>query len=46
MGNNFMIQEGSSMRAMGKNSKVPISDVYLGHVINVIVQPVDGNGQI
>jgi F-type H+-transporting ATPase subunit alpha len=46
MGDGLMIQEGSSMRATGKIAQIPVSDAYLGRVVNALAQPIDGKGQI
>jgi F-type H+-transporting ATPase subunit alpha len=46
MGDGLMIQEGSSVRATGKIAQIPVSDAYLGHVVNALAQPIDGKGQI
>jgi F-type H+-transporting ATPase subunit alpha len=46
MGDGLMIQEGSSVRATGKIAHIPVSDAYLGHVVNSLAQPIDGKGQI
>jgi F-type H+-transporting ATPase subunit alpha len=36
MGDGLMIQEGSSVREMGKISQIPVSDAYLGRVVNAL----------
>nr|YP_009249732.1 ATP synthase CF1 alpha subunit [Pinus sibirica]YP_009524168.1 H+-ATPase alpha subunit [Pinus squamata]YP_009524241.1 H+-ATPase alpha subunit [Pinus parviflora]YP_009561727.1 H+-ATPase alpha subunit [Pinus pumila]AET45220.1 ATP synthase CF1 alpha subunit [Pinus wallichiana]QFS20680.1 ATP synthase CF1 alpha subunit [Pinus cembra]WIL99795.1 ATP synthase CF1 alpha subunit [Pinus koraiensis]AET46224.1 ATP synthase CF1 alpha subunit [Pinus pumila]ALO20469.1 ATP synthase CF1 alpha subunit [Pinu len=46
MGDGLMIQEGSSVRATGKIAQIPVSDAYLGRVVNALAQPIDGKGQI
>jgi F-type H+-transporting ATPase subunit alpha len=46
MGDGLMIQEGSSVRETGKISQIPVSDAYLGRVVNALDQPIDGKGQI
>jgi F-type H+-transporting ATPase subunit alpha len=46
MGDGLMIQEGSSVREMGKVDQVIVSDVYLGRVVNALTQPINGKGQI
>jgi F-type H+-transporting ATPase subunit alpha len=46
MGDFLMIQEGSSVREMGTISQIPVSDAYLGRVVNALAQPIDGKGQI
>jgi F-type H+-transporting ATPase subunit alpha len=40
------IQEGSYIQTMVKISQILVSDVYLGRVVNALVQPIDGKGQI
>uniref|UniRef100_A0A0E0QNP4 ATPase F1/V1/A1 complex alpha/beta subunit N-terminal domain-containing protein n=1 Tax=Oryza rufipogon TaxID=4529 RepID=A0A0E0QNP4_ORYRU len=37
MGNGLMIQEGSF---------IPVSEAYLGRVINALAKPIDGRGEI
>jgi F-type H+-transporting ATPase subunit alpha len=46
MGDGLMIQEGSSVRETGKIAQIPVSDAYLGRVVNSLAQPIDGKGQI
>jgi F-type H+-transporting ATPase subunit alpha len=46
MGDGLTIQEGSFVKTMGKIAQIPISDAYLGRVVNALVQPIDGEGQI
>nr|YP_009379797.1 ATP synthase CF1 alpha chain [Callitris rhomboidea]BAX56325.1 ATP synthase CF1 alpha chain [Callitris rhomboidea] len=46
MGDGLMIQEGSSVRATGKIAQIPVSDAYLGRVVNALAQPIDGKGKI
>nr|QYB21971.1 ATP synthase CF1 alpha subunit [Papuacedrus papuana] len=46
MGNGLMIQEGSSVRATGKIAQIPVSDAYLGRVVNALARPIDGKGKI
>nr|QWW93017.1 ATP synthase CF1 alpha subunit [Cyathodium smaragdinum] len=46
MGDGLTIQEGSSVRATGKIAQIPVSDAYLGRVVNALAQPIDGKGQI
>jgi len=38
------IQEGNYIKAMGKITHIPISDAYLGRVVNALAQPNDGKG--
>lgn len=46
MGDGLMIQERSSVKAMGKIAQIPVSKAYLGRVINALAKPIDGRGQI
>nr|YP_007890228.1 ATP synthase CF1 subunit alpha [Cephalotaxus oliveri]AFZ65593.1 ATP synthase CF1 subunit alpha [Cephalotaxus oliveri]UPV71004.1 ATP synthase CF1 alpha subunit [Cephalotaxus oliveri]UPV71086.1 ATP synthase CF1 alpha subunit [Cephalotaxus oliveri]UPV71168.1 ATP synthase CF1 alpha subunit [Cephalotaxus oliveri] len=46
MGDGLMIQEGSSVRATGKIAQIPVSDSYLGRVVNALAVPIDGKGKI
>nr|QGU93214.1 ATP synthase CF1 alpha subunit [Selaginella sanguinolenta] len=45
MGDGLTIQEGSSVKATGKIAQIPVSDAYLGRVVNALAQPIDGKGQ-
>ena len=46
MGDGLTIQEGSSVKATGKIAQIPVSDSFLGRVVNALAQPIDGRGQI
>ncbi|KAJ0810632.1 ATP synthase subunit alpha [Helianthus annuus] len=46
MGDGLLIQEGSSVKATGKIAKRPVSEAYLGRVINALAKPIDGRGEI
>ena len=46
MGDGLLIQEGSSVKATGKIAQIPVSDAYLGRVVNALAQPIDGKGEI
>ncbi|XP_059066822.1 ATP synthase subunit alpha, chloroplastic-like [Cryptomeria japonica] len=46
MGDGLMIQEGSSVRVTGKIAQIPVSDAYLGRVVNALARPIDGKGKI
>lgn len=46
MGDGLTIQEGSSVKATGKIAQIPVSDAFLGRVVNALAQPIDGKGQI
>nr|YP_009427373.1 ATP synthase CF1 alpha subunit [Rhachidosorus consimilis]ASU96064.1 ATP synthase CF1 alpha subunit [Rhachidosorus consimilis] len=45
-GGGLTIQEGSSVRATGKIAQIPVSDSFLGRVVDALAQPIDGKGQI
>lgn len=46
MGDGLRIQEGSSVKATGKIAQIPVSEAYLGRVINALAKPIDGRGDI
>ncbi|KAI9192545.1 hypothetical protein LWI28_024541 [Acer negundo] len=46
MGDGLRIQEGSSVKATGKIDQIPVSEAYLGRVINALAKPIDGRGEI
>nr|YP_636267.1 ATP synthase CF1 alpha subunit [Tupiella akineta]Q3ZJ00.1 RecName: Full=ATP synthase subunit alpha, chloroplastic; AltName: Full=ATP synthase F1 sector subunit alpha; AltName: Full=F-ATPase subunit alpha [Tupiella akineta]AAV80689.1 CF1 alpha subunit of ATP synthase [Tupiella akineta] len=46
MGDGLAIQEGSSVRATGKIAQIPVSESYLGRVVNSLALPIDGKGAI
>lgn len=46
MGEGLTIQEGSSVKATGKIAQIPVSDGYLGRVVNALGRPIDGKGDI
>ncbi|RDY14671.1 ATP synthase subunit alpha, chloroplastic, partial [Mucuna pruriens] len=46
MGDGLMIQEGSSVKATGRIAQIPVSEAYLGRVINALAKPIDGRGEI
>jgi F-type H+-transporting ATPase subunit alpha len=46
MGDGLEIQEGSSVKATGKIAQIPVSDNYLGRVVNALARPIDGQGSI
>ncbi|KAF1876959.1 hypothetical protein Lal_00033884 [Lupinus albus] len=41
-----MIQEGSSVKATGRIAQIPVSEAYLGCVINALSKPIDGRGEL
>ena len=46
MGDGLMIQEGSSVKATGRIAQIPVSEAYLGRVVNALAKPIDGRGEI
>ncbi len=46
MGEGRDILEGSSVKATGKISQVPVGKGYLGRVVNALGRPIDGKGDI
>ncbi|KAL6000459.1 hypothetical protein ACLOJK_024158 [Asimina triloba] len=46
MGDSLMIQKGSSVKATGRIVQIPVSEAYLGRVINALAKPIDGRGEI
>ena len=46
MGDGLMIQEGSFVKATGRIAQIPVSEAYLGRVINALAKPIDGKGEI
>lgn len=46
MGEGNTIQEGSSVRATGKIAQIPVSDKFLGRIVNPLAKPIDGKGEI
>ena len=46
MGEGLTVQEGSSVVATGKIAQVPVSEQYLGRVVNALARPMDGKGEI
>ncbi|MFQ6671468.1 hypothetical protein Gotur_036009, partial [Gossypium turneri] len=46
MGDGLMIQEGSSVKATGKITQIPVSEAYLGRVINALAKPIDDQSEI
>ncbi|KAG2570058.1 ATP synthase subunit alpha, chloroplastic [Panicum virgatum] len=45
-GDGLMIQEGSFVKATGRIARIPVSEAYLGRVINALAKPIDGRGEI
>ena len=46
MGDGLTIQEGSAVRATGKIAQIPVSEDYLGRVVNALARPIDGRGDV
>jgi F-type H+-transporting ATPase subunit alpha len=46
MGSGLTIQEGSLVKATGKIAQIPVSEGYLGRVVNALARPIDGKGDI
>ena len=46
MGQGIGIQEGSTVRATGKISSVPVGDALLGRVVNPLGEAIDGKGDL
>ena len=46
MGDGLLIQEGSSVKATGRIAQIPVSEAYLGRVVNALAKPIDGRGAI
>ncbi|GJU71408.1 ATP synthase CF1 alpha subunit [Tanacetum coccineum] len=40
MGDGLLIQEGSSVKATGKIAQIPVSEAYLGRVVNALAKPI------
>ncbi|MCE5167595.1 hypothetical protein HAX54_012317, partial [Datura stramonium] len=45
MGDGLLIQEGSSVKATGRIAQIPVSEAYLGRVVNALAKPIDGRGR-
>ncbi|KAI3948390.1 hypothetical protein MKW92_044263 [Papaver armeniacum] len=37
---------GSSVKATGRIAQIPVSEAYLGRVVNALAKPIDGRGEI
>ncbi|KAL5554998.1 hypothetical protein UlMin_037234 [Ulmus minor] len=46
MGDGLMIQEGSFVKATGRIAQIPVSEAFLGRVLNALAKPIDGRGEI
>ncbi|CAH1425900.1 unnamed protein product [Lactuca virosa] len=41
MGDGLLIQEGSYVKETGRIAQIPVSEAYLGRVINALAKPID-----
>ena len=46
MGNGYDILEGSSVKATGRITQVPVGQAMLGRVVDPLANPIDGKGEI
>ncbi|KAF6136779.1 hypothetical protein GIB67_020101 [Kingdonia uniflora] len=46
MSDGLMIQEGSSVKVTGRIAQIPMSESYLGRVVNALAKPINGRGKI
>ena len=46
MGEGLTVQEGSAVTATGKIAQIPVSEGFLGRVVNALAKPIDGKGDI
>ena len=46
MGTGRNIMQGSTVRATGKISQIPVGDELLGRVVDALVNPIDGKGNL
>lgn len=46
MGDGRALQEGSTVRSTGKVAQVPVGDAVIGRVVDALVRPIDGKGEI
>jgi F-type H+-transporting ATPase subunit alpha len=46
MGEGRGILEGSSVKATGKIAQIPVSDAFLGRIVDSLANPIDGKGAI
>nr|YP_010988320.1 ATP synthase CF1 alpha subunit [Rhodochorton tenue]WOK79516.1 ATP synthase CF1 alpha subunit [Rhodochorton tenue] len=46
MGDGRDILEGSTVKATGKISQIPVGDSFLGRVVDPLANPIDGKGEI
>ncbi|MBW4552307.1 MAG: F0F1 ATP synthase subunit alpha [Aphanocapsa sp. GSE-SYN-MK-11-07L] len=46
MGDGRQLEEGSTVRSTGKVAQVPVGDAVIGRVVDALVRPIDGKGDI
>ncbi|XFA71913.1 F0F1 ATP synthase subunit alpha [Thermosynechococcaceae cyanobacterium Okahandja] len=46
MGAGLGIEEGSTVRATGKIASIPVGDKVVGRVVDALMRPIDGKGEI
>jgi F-type H+/Na+-transporting ATPase subunit alpha len=46
MGPGLNIKQGSTVRATGKIAQIPVGNELLGRVVNALVKPIDGKGNL
>lgn len=46
MGEGLEIEEGSTVRSTGKIAAVPVGEAVIGRVVDALVRPIDGKGDI
>ncbi|KAM6570985.1 hypothetical protein CsatA_015065 [Cannabis sativa] len=46
MGDGLLIQEGSSVKPTGRIAQIPVSEAFLGRVVNALSKPINGRGEI
>lgn len=46
MGDGLSIEEGSTVRATGKIASIPVGEAAIGRVVDALMRPIDGKGEI
>ncbi|MFA5934065.1 MAG: F0F1 ATP synthase subunit alpha [Candidatus Paceibacterota bacterium] len=46
LGDYSKIKEGDEVKATGKILEIPVGDAFIGRVVNVLAEPIDGKGKI
>ncbi|AHB88696.1 F1 ATP synthase complex alpha subunit AtpA [Thermosynechococcus sp. NK55a] len=46
MGDGLGIEEGSTVRATGKIASIPVGEAAIGRVVDALMRPIDGKGEI